>query len=271
MIYGAIQGFSEFLPISANAHRTLVAYLLGWNEPSGTFLGALSFGSFLALIVYFRHDFSAMISCALQCVLFRKKPMTLDERLPFFIAIACLPLALVWFYFEPQILEMDWTPISIAIAFAVSGGLMWFIDSRNRNTKGMFDWNWFESLMMGLANLLMLIPGVGRLGSSLTGAYARNFKHEASAKFSFYCLAPVMGVSAYLHLRGISFHLAVAPSENMTWLSWGVGGAVSFLASMLALDAFMKQTARSGVGQYAVYRVLLAIGVGAAYWIRSRV
>ncbi|MGZ3697932.1 MAG: undecaprenyl-diphosphate phosphatase, partial [Bdellovibrionota bacterium] len=82
IVYGIIHGFTEFLPVSSSAHQSLVPFLLGWQAPNGPLFGAFAIGTFAALMVYFRHDWASMISCFIQVILFRKRPMTLDERLP---------------------------------------------------------------------------------------------------------------------------------------------------------------------------------------------
>src|SRR4051812_7555339 len=111
ILYAIIHGFSDFLPVSATAHHKLVAYLVGWPEPAGPMIGALSLGSLLALLVYFRHDWASMISCFLQVILFRKKPMTLDERLPLFLTLSTLPAVAGWYYFGDSVEQMAWTPL----------------------------------------------------------------------------------------------------------------------------------------------------------------
>src|SRR5580704_14566314 len=110
-VYAIFHGFTQILPVSENAHRILLAYLLDWPEPAGAFKGALSLGSLLAILIYFIHDWASMISCSLQCILFRKKPMTIDERMPIFILIAALPSVGAWFYVHETISEFEWTPL----------------------------------------------------------------------------------------------------------------------------------------------------------------
>src|SRR5262245_5067978 len=149
IIYGAIQGFSDFLPISPQAHNILVPYLLDWPHPTGAFLGIVSLGNFLALLVYFRHDWAAMISSFLQILIYRKRPMTMDERMPFFILLASIPIAGAWYYMQgSELLEMNlyWT----AGIFVATGVLLWMVDYLSRKSKNIFDWNWRDSLVAGI-------------------------------------------------------------------------------------------------------------------------
>src|SRR5688500_4363467 len=99
VIFAILQGFSEFFPVSAAAHRKLLAYFVGWPEPSGDFMGALYLGSFLAVFLFFIHDWASLLSSLIQVIVYRRKPMTLDERLPFFLILSALPVGFAWYYF----------------------------------------------------------------------------------------------------------------------------------------------------------------------------
>jgi undecaprenyl-diphosphatase len=269
IVYGALHGFTEFLPISAAAHRILLAYVTGWNEPSGAFLGALSVGSALAIIAYFIHDWLSMISSFLQIVIYRKKPMTLDERMPLFLLLATLPIALVWHYFHDAIASrLDSSPLMVAAALAGFGILLWAADHLSRRNKNMYDWNVLDSIIVGVLEIAALIPGCGRSAATMTGGLFRNFTREAAAKFSFFCAAPVLVASAYSHLQGVAFG-GSEPMPELSWLSFYVAMIVALLSSLLAIGAFMKHVQRGGMAQYAIWRLLVACGIGVLYWLRS--
>src|SRR3712207_5657449 len=97
-IYALVFGMTQFLPVSTQAHQVFIPVVLGWQQPEGVFDGALSLGALIALLIYFRHDWASMISCFLQVILFRKRPMTLDERLPLFLGVTALPVCIVGSY-----------------------------------------------------------------------------------------------------------------------------------------------------------------------------
>lgn len=270
VIYGILHGFTEFLPVSAAAHRILLAYITGWQEPAGAFLGALSLGSTLALLVYFIHDWSAMISCFIQIIIYRKKPMTLDERLPLFLMLATLPIAGVWYYSHEELLSrLDNSPLMIAGTLAGFGLLLGFAERMSRKNKNMYDWNWLDSVIVGCVELAALIPGCGRSTATMSAGLFRNYTREASAKFGFYAAVPVLAASTWLHLRGLSFHSAT-PMPDVSWLSFYVALFVAFFSSLLGIGAFMKHIQRGGMGQYVTWRIVVGVGVGALYWYRGQ-
>lgn len=267
IVFGVIHGFSEFLPVSSSAHDILIPYLLDWPTPEGAFSGALALGAFLSLFLYFRHDWASIISCFLQVLIYRKKPMTLDERMPLFLAVTTAPLATGWYYLHERIEEMSWSPLVVAATLAVFGLPMVLGDSMSRKNKNMFDWNWFDALCVGIAQLLWVIPGCGRLAGQLPGAFFRDFSREAAVKYGLFAATPVLLASAIHELRPVDFHAAM-PMEGLSWLSFGVTVVVTMLTGLLAVGGLMRHVQRKGFGQYAAYRVILAIAVGVVYYLR---
>lgn len=266
IIFGIIQGFTEFLPVSASAHNILVPYLLGWSTPTGAILGAMTFGAFLACLIYFRHDWASMISSLLQVIIFRKRPKTLDEILPLLIALALVPVTVGYYYFRSPQNALFVHPVWIAGSLIVFGLLLWLADTLNRRSKGMFDWNWLDALFCGMVQVLLLVPGCGRTTASLIGGIFRNYRRDAIAKFSFFMAAPILGVSSFNQLQGLSTHTL----GDTTWFTFGIALVVTFLSGLLAIGGFMKHIQRKGFGQYVFYRFVLGTIVISTYWYRSR-
>ena len=269
VIYGIVHGFTEFLPVSANAHDILIAQLLGWPEPAGAFKGAMSLGAALAVFVYFIHDWASIISGFLQCILFRKKPMTLDERLPIFLAISVLPQMLAWFYLRDHLNDFPITPYVVCLLLIALTIPLAAFDYFNRKTKGMFDLNGVDSLLIGIIEIFSLFPGGGRIGSSLAGGFFKNYKREAAAKYSLLLMFPLLLASAALHLQGVSIHMP-QPGLGISWLSVITGGVVVFFASLLAIGALLKQMQRGSIQGYITYRIVLALSAAGYFWFKSR-
>lgn len=269
VVYGIIHGFAEFLPIGSGAHQLLVPYVLNWPAPTGPLAGALALGAVLSLLVYFRHDWASIISSFIQVIIFRKKPMTLDERLPIFLAITTLPSLILWTYTRHQLEAFSNSPLLIAGSLAFFGLPLWFSDSLSRRTKGMFDWNWLDSLLVGIGQAFLLIPGCGRATGALTAGLFRNFNREAIAKYTFFAGLPVLVGVAFHQLRGVSLH-AAAPAPDLSWFSFGVAFLVTFVTGLLAIGGFMKNIVRKGFSHYAVYRLVAAVVVVVVFFLRAR-
>jgi undecaprenyl-diphosphatase len=272
IIYALVHGFGVFLPISASAHALLIPYLFNCPEATGALAAALYLGLSLSVFFYFIHDWASIISGFLQVLVFRRKPMTLDERLPIFLFCTGIPLGIAEWHLRPILERIDWNPLLVAGILAVGALPLIIADSRSRKTKGMFDWNWLDALLVGIAGIFMFIPGGGMPEGFIPGALIRNFTRESAAKYSFYAMFPVLVLSTYYHFREITFHGALhgGPAPDLSWLTFVTATVVTFLSGLLAIGYVMKQVQRNGFGKYMVYRLLLAAAVGATYWMRSR-
>ena len=260
IVFGILQGVTEFLPVGARAHLALVPQLFGLTAPEPAMLGALSLGSVLALLLYFRHDWASMISSFLQVVIYRKYPMTLDERMPFFLLIAVTPIAIAWYYFNDSIQHLAEDPIWTVATLAAFGALLGLADYFGRKSKGMFDWNGMDSAVIGMGMIIALVPGAGLVGSAMLLCLFRNYRRESAAKFTFFLALPILVASAILHLKGVSFRSA-APSSDFSWITFIVACLVTVFFGVLTLGGFMKHIQRKGMGVYVTYRILAAIAV----------
>jgi undecaprenyl-diphosphatase len=281
IIYAIVQGFSVFLPVSWDAHQSLVPYFTRWQEPTGAISGALGIGALLAFLVYFRHDIASVISCFLQVLIFRKRPMTFDERFPIFLMIATIPAGLAAYYCQDKGWSVpvanawaldwpiQWNVLTISASLAFWGVVFWIADSMGRKSKSMFDWNWIDASWVGLFQLATLTIGLGVVTATLIVAMFRNYSREAATKFALFSLAPFITVQAIRGLHETNFH-APMPDSDLSWLSFGVGVVVSLFTGLLVIGGLMKQVQKKGFGQYIIYRWLVAAAAVGVYWYRAR-
>ena len=272
VIFGIIHGFTEFLPVSVQAHLLLPSYFLGWPEPSHIFLGALAFAGALSIFIYFINDWASQLSALIQVVIYRKKPMTLDERMPFFIFMAALPSTIGWYYLREPISTLpalDRWPLILASTVALLGIPLSIGERWSRKNKALPDWNWLDAIIIGFLQILAWIPGCGRTTLSLSGALFRNYSREAAAKFSFFVALPLLGAQAFLGLRELDFHSSI-PTEGMTWSALIISTIVAFLCGLLAIGGFMKNVQKKPLGRYMVYRILVGVGLAVGYWVKNR-
>jgi undecaprenyl-diphosphatase len=121
---------------------------------------------------------------------------------------------------------------------------------------------------VGLGQLLDFVPGAGRAAGALSIGLFRNFNREAAAKFMFYAAAPVLAMRAFSDLEALDFS-ASSPMPDLSWFTLAVSFVVSIFASLMAIDALMKQAQKKGNGGYALYRVALAIAICVVAWLRT--
>lgn len=262
-VHGVLQGFASFVPVSSTAHHELASLLLGWNAPSGELHTALLFGTLVAVLVYFRHDWASIFSSGLQVALFWKRPLTLDERMPLFLVLSAAPMIALGSRLEHPIDAGALSATALALTTVLCGLPLLLAERLNRKTKNMFSWNWVDSLLVGLTQVLALVPGAGAQVGALTTALFRNYNREAAAKFVFFAMMPILLAQTIAAWR-------TAPLSFGSWdqtLPLGVGLIVSTLTGLLVIGAFMKSASHRSVGVWSYYRFFLGAAIlGAAWW-----
>lgn len=265
IVYALFEAFATVLPISEAAHRWFISYLTGWPPLEGTLAGVLSAGTLLAVLVYFRHDWMSIISSSLSVVLFWKKPMTIDERMPLFIFFSTLPFAGAWFYVDANHLNLEFSPLWVAGFLVISTVPMLLADRISRRARSMFDWNWIDALLLGFSQLLYFVPGAGRQMGALSAGWLRNYHKDAAVKFAFFTLLPILLFQIARDLKDFSFRLTY-PAAGITWITLSVAFVIAFLASLLAINALVKNMRTRGLGSYVLYRLVFAGAVLLAHF-----
>jgi undecaprenyl-diphosphatase len=248
---GALQGFTEILPISSSAHLILVPRILGWPPSGLTFDVAVHAGTLLALLAYFRRDLLDMVASTIQGVTdgFRT---TSSRLLPIIIA-ATLPAALAGRLAEAQI--ENWfrsSPALVATVMMVFGLLLGLADLLGHRTLRLDRLGLGRGMVIGCAQALALIPGVSRSGITITAGLFLGFSREASARFSFLLSLPVVAGAALL--KGGELLQAGIPEG--VGLSFLAGIVASSLCGYISVALLMQLLQKRGLGIFVWYRLL---------------
>ena len=257
ILYSALHALTEIFPLGSAAIQSLVSQFTGWPRPPLALQGVMTSAIALSIALYFIHDWLSMTSSFIQVFIERKKPMTMDERMPFFLILTTTPVALVWFNFHEEIeAHLDSSPIVISMTLIAFGIMLGIADHLSRKNKNMYDWNIIDSLAIGVSQLALFIPGCGRSAATITGGLFRNYSREASAKYSMFASLPILLATARSQLHG--FPLAGEfPISETSWLTLGTVFVVSLGTSLLAVGALVKQIQKNGMSQYIWLRILL--------------
>ena len=136
VVLGVVQGITELLPISRSAHLALTPYLLGWSDPGLAFDVALHFGTLLALCWYFRVEWLAMLASAWYIARTRRVDSVHDRRLVY-LMVATIPAGLGGLLLQDLAETTFRSPLVIAVALAVMGVLLWWIDRRSVRARAI--------------------------------------------------------------------------------------------------------------------------------------
>ena len=253
LVLGILQGLSEFLPISSSAHLALAPWILHWRDPGLAFDVALHFGTLVAVLWYFRAEWVALLLAARDIVV-RRRIETERERRVLFLILATIPGAIAGLAFEKQAESTFRDPRLVATALIVMGILLWAIDRFARRDRGLARMRWSDALLVGIAQMFAIIPGVSRSGSTITAGRALAFEREDAAVFSFLMSMPIIAAAAVLKLPE-------ALREQGLSAPMIVGVLASALSGWLAIAVLLRLVTRHSYGVFAAYRIILGAAV----------
>src|SRR5262245_19185054 len=188
IIFGTVQGLTEFLPVSSTAHLVLLPWFMGWPDPGLSFDVALHLGTLVALLIYFRADWMALIQGGLRVL--RGDTKSPDSRMAMLIVAATIPGAAAGALFEHKVEDAFRAPQLIAVMLIVMASVLVIAEVVGRRKKNIEEISWGEAITVGIAQAFAIVPGVSRSGSTITAGLFLNMKRDAAARFSFYLSAP---------------------------------------------------------------------------------
>ena len=258
---GIIQGLSEFLPISSSAHLTLAPWLFGWEDPGLGFDVALHLGTLLAVLWYFRMEWANLTRAAFGIVT-TGRIETPEKRKVIFLIVATIPGAIGGYMLESRAESAFRSPTLIAIALIAMGIVLWAVDKAVDQRRVLGEMRWVDALLIGLSQVIALIPGVSRSGSTITTARGLRFDRESAAEFSFLMSMPI--IAAAVVLEGPK---ALHESGLTNALMSGI--VASAISGWLAISIVMRYVSRHSYGIFSFYRVVLGIAVLAVIHARG--
>lgn len=258
---GIIQGLSEFLPISSSAHLALAPLLFGWEDPGLAFDVALHFGTLIAVLWYFRSEWAALVRAAFG-ILTSGRVETPEKRRVIYLIIATIPGAIGGYLLQEQAASTFRTPQLIAVTLIVMGIVLWLVDKLVDQRRVLGEMRWIDALLIGLSQVVALIPGVSRSGATMTTSRGLRFDRESAAEFSFLMSMPI--IVAAIVVEGPK---ALAEGGLTNELMSGVVAAA--ISGWLAISILMRYVSRHSYGIFGFYRIALGIGVLAVLYARG--
>ena len=260
IVLGVIQGLSEFLPISSSAHLALTPWLFGWESPGLAFDVALHLGTLIALVWFFWQEWITLAR-AFFTIIRKRRVETESERRLAFVVVATIPGAAAGYLLQSYARTVFRTPALIATMIIVMGVVLWAVDRYAPREKGIATMGWRDAILIGLAQMFAIVPGVSRSGSTITAARAVGFSREAAAVFSFLMSLPIITAAVVFEGRHAIEQGITAP------LVAGVIAAA--ISGWLAISVLLKFVARNSYGVFAVYRLVVGAAVLVVVAIRG--
>ena len=260
VILALIQGFTEFLPISSSGHLALAPWLWGWKDPGLTYDIALHLGTLVAVVIYFFKDWVQVLGQGFGLSWGSDPELKENRSLLWLMAIATIPAGIAGLALhkaaDTVLRDPPTGPYVIGGMLIGVGLLMWWAESAGRKVKGMRDFGLWDTLWVGVAQAVAVIPGTSRSGITITAGLSRGYTREAAARFSFLLSTPAIAAAAAkaawdLHKAG-----GIAPGMEMPFL---VGFAVSALSGTLVVAFLMRFLRTHSMRVFVWYRIALGI------------
>ncbi|MUZ71214.1 undecaprenyl-diphosphatase [Agrobacterium vitis] len=259
---GVVQGVTELVPVSSSAHMRVVPALLGWPDPGAAFSAAMQMAALVGVISYFWRDIYGLASGSISAVK-RRDFENFDFQLVLWILIATLPIIVAGLALS-HTLNSCGSPLrslwAVGLACLVMGGLLAATELLAKHRRDLPSIRPLDILLVGIAQVGALIPGVSRSGATMTAALALGFKREESARFSF-----LLGLPAIV-LAGLKevWELHKLALDSHGWALLGVGLVAGGISSLIAIWGLMRFLERFSTWPFVIYRIILGVVLLAA-------
>jgi undecaprenyl-diphosphatase len=249
LVLALLQGVSELFPVSSLGHTILVPALFHWNNVNRSdptflaFVVLLHLGTALALIVYYRQRWYAIVRALIVSVIRGKLSDDRDERIGWLLVVGTIPVGVLGVLFQEPVRALFGSPAPAAAFLALNGLVMFagealrrrqFAD-KNRADRPIERLSFAQSVAVGFAQSFALLPGISRSGASMVAGLLCDLDHQDAAEFSFLLATPVIFAAALLETRYL-----VAPGAHVA-LVQAIGGALlAGIAAYLSVAFLMR-------------------------------
>jgi len=250
IILGIVEGITEFLPISSTGHLIVAAAILNFQAiAGGTFEIFIQLGAVVAVIIFYR-----------AAIFQQVRTVASDSRVQRFwlgIIIAFIPAAVIGFLLRDWIKEVLFSPVVVAVSLIVGGILFLIIERRpaaESTANEAVDITLPQALIVGIAQVTALIPGVSRSGASIIGGRLGGMSRSAATQFSFYLAIPTLGIATIYDLLK---SLDQISSDQLAMLI--VGAIVSGVVAWVSIGWLLRYVANNTFTVFGYYRIAAGI------------
>jgi undecaprenyl-diphosphatase len=250
IVLSLIQGLTEFLPVSSSAHLILGSKVFSWPDQGLVFDVATHLGTLFAALVYFRKEIWRMVVPWLG----KGRGDEASRKLGITLVIASIPAIVAGGLLHGWVEAVLRDVRIIAYTTIGFGLLLWWADARFTRSRVMEDMNLKAGVMIGLAQMLALVPGTSRSGITITMGRMLGFDANTAARFSFLLSIPIIAAAGGYGVLRMLLH-----DSPIDWMQFGLAVVLSALAGWLCIAAFLALLQRVGLVPFVIYRLMLGI------------
>lgn len=261
IVLGTVQGLGEFLPISSSGHLVIIPWFMNFEDPGLTFDVALHLGTLISLLIYFYRDWIQLTISFFKSLTKKPKDYDQNEKLIWFIILATIPGALGGLLLEKLAKTLFRDPLLVAAQLALAGILLAWSDRKCLKSKTMDSFTLKDAFLIGLAQVLALIPGTSRSGATITMARILKYDRIAAARFSFLLATPIVAGACVLKLKDF-LHSHVDYASIL-------GIIVSAIVGLLAIKYMLAFLRKYSYMVFVYYRIALALVIVIGVYIKG--
>jgi len=255
VVLAIVQGLTEFLPISSSAHLALAPWLFGWKDQGLTFDIALHFGTLAAVAVYFFRDWVQLTAQAFGLNWGSDAELKKSPRMFWMLAAASLPIGVLGYIFKDLAEEtLRESHVLIGSMLIGVGILMAVAEKAGRGRKDVGSITLLDSMIIGVAQAVAIIPGTSRSGITITAGLFRNVERAAAARFSFLLSTPAItaaALKAFLDVR--------KAGESIDVAQFLIGMSLSAVTGCLVIAFLLSYLRRHSLKFFIYYRIVFGI------------
>jgi undecaprenyl-diphosphatase len=256
VLFGAVEGLTEFLPVSSTGHLTILERLLGYQVDARdvtAFTAIIQTGAVLATLIFLRDEFRRIVFAIIRGMFrpgWRADP---DWRFGWAVVLGSVPIGIVGLLFQDQIETTFRSLWFVAVALIAWSLPMLYADRTGTQKLGESDITWRDTLIIGLAQCLALVPGVSRSGATMTAGLLRGFDRVAVTRLSFMLSVPALTAAGILQ----AYTAADDISAGVGWPATIVATVVSFVVAYFSVAWLLRFVARHTFILFIGYRIVL--------------
>ena len=254
IVYGLIQGFTEFIPVSSTAHLKVISIFFGLDDPGPSLSAIIQIGSVLALFWYFKNEIFG----------FRRQYSKklfgyfLNESLFRSILIGTIPIILfggtIKLFFPHFFENVLRSNLSIALVSFLMSIFMFIADNSKKGFINLNNHKYSDSFLIGLSQAIAIIPGVSRSGVTISTALVSGWERSDAARFSLLLGIPAISLAAI-----VEFISSFKEFNSFSFFPLFVGLTTTFASSLLAINFLLKYLTSNGLKLFIIYRVVFGV------------
>lgn len=254
VVLSLVQGLTEFLPVSSSGHLAIVSRLFFADDAGASFTAVTQLGTELAVLLYFARDIARIVK-AWFAGLFNADARDADYRLGWYVIIGTIPIGVLGLLFKDEIRTGARNLWLIACALVVFSAVIAAAEYFGRQTRDVEQLTWRDSVIVGVAQCLALVPGVSRSGATISAGLFLGQERELAARFGFLLAIPAVFASGLFSLPD-AFH-PVGEGMSASGPQLLVATLIAFVVGFAAVAWFLRFLVRHSMYWFVGYRVVV--------------